>query len=116
MFVGASPPSIELPLFQRLLGWGWWVIQMVGAAFVKITIIVLTVAEHDRHHVLPQLFDWADSSNERQREKELREEKGEFIYRDRWGLVRSIDQTFRELSQFPAVAPSGCKPDKEVRS
>ena len=97
----------ELPLQTKSLAiktyrWIIWIIKMIGHLIVRLTILPGPLPSHEMHHRKPGQYDWRVAFYEKQ--KDIQTGHSEWPpYREIWGLIRSLDLVFHDMSQWESL-------------
>jgi hypothetical protein len=93
-FTGERPPDRGLPAPRRWLAWaGWWIKMLCWHLPLRLMVVPADMPAHDHHHMNVK-GDWSNAVYDRQRALEAGAP-----YTETWGLFRSIDLFFDELSR-----------------
>ncbi|MET0624906.1 MAG: fatty acid desaturase [Pyrinomonadaceae bacterium] len=102
VFIGAAPPAGVGSTGARVLSWGVWGFSMTGHALARACVMVGDTPCHDDHHQHPTSRGWCDYQTSRQHNLERAAQN----YREKWGLLRTIDANFESFSRCSRPAPS----------
>lgn len=93
-FLGAALPAAGLPLRRRLPAYGAWLMRMLGALILRVTVLPGELIVHSGHHWAPARADWTRAPYAY---RDLKAGMPKEDIREFWGLRDVLDDVFRGI-------------------